>query len=254
MNALDLCFRHRSSLVLALVAPILIWTLIAPLPTLVEVAVGAGFLLLGVGLRFAAMRCLGKGARVHKAGAREGLVDWGPYAWSRNPLYVAAALIVVGLGFMAGGGPWALLLLPGTFLVYTPVVMHEERAIREQEGGVFVDYLNRVPRWLGFARGPEGEVERGEPYPWNKVLSREIGLVPGLTVGALAILGAKYVGGPWLARWELPAPAVVGGVLALLALGAVVNSVLIQRKRIRRDARRALLHAAEAEQAAEVQG
>ena len=243
---LVIAFRHRSSLVLAAVFPVVYWTLTSPPPAALHLASGALLLVLGAGLRLWAARCLGKGARVHTARARGGVVDWGPYRWSRNPLYVAAGLILTGLGLLAGGGWVALLLLPATCLVYAPVVAQEERAIRASEGAAYSDYLARVPRWVGLparARTPGHD-----PYPWRAVLRREAGLMPGLTVGALGVVLVQ--------RDVLPARAAagqltqlgVGPALAcavLLGAGAAFNSALLERKHRRRRARREALETAE---------
>lgn len=238
-TTLVLAFRHRSSLVLAGVFPVAYWALTSSPPSALHLASGALLLVLGAGLRLWAARCLGKGARVHTARARDGVVDWGPYRWSRNPLYVAAGLILTGFGLLAGGDWVALLLLPTTCLLYWPVVAQEEGAIRASEGAAYSDYLARVPRWVGLparARTPGHE-----PYPWRKVLRREAGLVPGLTVGALGVVLVQRDVLPARTAAEQLTQLGVGPAFACaaaLAVGAALNSVLLERKHRRRRARR----------------
>ncbi|HBP22337.1 MAG TPA: hypothetical protein DEA08_31715 [Planctomycetes bacterium] len=242
-------FRHRSTVLLLLVAPVL-WSTISERPaTFEERVVGGALLLAGALLRLAAARCLGRGARVHRAGVRGALVTWGPFSFSRNPLYVAAALILAGCGLFSGLSWWGLLLLPGAFLVYTPVVLHEEAAIAEQAGEDYAVYKARVSRWVGLPRnGPEAE--GAERSPWGKVLKREKGLIPGLVAAALGIEAARRGLLPlraWLSH--IPAPP-EASALALLGLGAVINSIGLLRKQRKHEARRA----AQAEQAEQAEG
>lgn len=241
MNPLPLLFRHRSSLVLPLVTPLLIWGLGAATPTWAESLAGVGLVALGAGLRLASARCLGRGARVHRADARGGLVSWGPYAWSRNPLYVAAALVLTGFGLVTGGGPWAWLLLPATALVYTPVVVHEERAIRAAVGEPFEAYRRRVWRWIGPRGGDPAPA--GELVAWTQVLRRERLLVPGLALGLAGV--ACVHGGQLPLRALARVLSRASGLPVLwlcgagLATGALINSVGIERKWARHEARRA---------------
>lgn len=242
-------FRHRSTLLLLLVFPILVWAIGPRRPTWPELGLGLSLLTAGGALRLASARCLGRGARVHRADARGGLVNWGPYAWSRNPLYVAAAFIVAGLALVAGSSWWGLLLVPGTFLVYMPVVLHEEVAIRESVGPDFDDYRRTVPRWLGWPRARE--ITGTERSPWAEVLRREKGLIPGLAVGAIGILlvrdGLLPVR-PLLDRVSAGSGLPNVALVAIgLSLGAIGNSIGVERKRRKHDGRREAKAAAEAE-------
>ncbi|MCA8920524.1 MAG: isoprenylcysteine carboxylmethyltransferase family protein [Planctomycetes bacterium] len=245
---LEIAFRHRSSLVLVLVWPVLAWTVVAPPATPLFLGLGAALLVAGACLRLAAARCLGKGARVHRAGAREGVVDWGPYAWSRNPLYIAAGLILAGFSCLAGGEWLSLLLLPGTCLVYMPVVIHEEASIRAGGHEEYASYLTRVPRWIGLPR--RAEETSPTRSPWSEVFRREKGLIPGLVLSSGAIVLAQRGIVPLRSLFESAHTATgvppAAAAAVLLAVGAVINSVGIERKRHRREARRAAQAAAAA--------
>lgn len=232
-------FRHRSSAVLSLVAAIAVIPMLgAPLRPL-WLAVGVALTAAGAGLRLASARCLGRGARVHRAGLRGALVTWGPYRWSRNPLYLAAALIIAGLGAVAGAGPWALLLLPATLLVYAPIVRHEERALKEADPIGFDEYERQVPRWLGTpASRPSEDPERS---PWAEVLRRERWLIPGMLLAVGGILAIREELLPLRAWIQACAPGIPpwSVVLGGVTLGALGNSLAIERKRLRRRARKA---------------
>jgi protein-S-isoprenylcysteine O-methyltransferase Ste14 len=75
------------------------------------------------------------------------IVDDGPYARSRNPLYVAMALVYGGVTLRADAG-WAALLLPGALLVIgRGVIDREERYLEARFGDEYRAYRERVPRW-----------------------------------------------------------------------------------------------------------
>jgi len=76
------------------------------------------------------------------------IVDHGPYALSRNPIYVA--FLGVQLAYAWGrANPWGLLLLPlSGLLLHWGVIAREERYLRERFGDPYERYLRRVRRWL----------------------------------------------------------------------------------------------------------
>lgn len=76
------------------------------------------------------------------------IVDRGPYALSRNPIYLA--FLGVQLAYAWGrGNAWGMLLLPATaLLLHWGVIAREERYLRERFGAPYEAYLARVRRWL----------------------------------------------------------------------------------------------------------
>ncbi len=76
------------------------------------------------------------------------IVDQGPYAWSRNPLYVAQALIHAGIAAL-GDSWWAMaMLLPVLVVVRYGVIGPEEEYLTRKFGDPYLQYLQRVRRWL----------------------------------------------------------------------------------------------------------
>ncbi len=71
----------------------------------------------------------------------------GPYAHTRNPLYLGSALIAAG--FALGLFSWvvALAIAVGFALIYVPVIASEEQFLRSAFPG-FDDYRRSVPRFL----------------------------------------------------------------------------------------------------------
>jgi protein-S-isoprenylcysteine O-methyltransferase Ste14 len=75
------------------------------------------------------------------------LTTTGPYAYTRNPLYLGSMLIAFGFG--AAAGNWYLLLaLAALFAaIYIPTIQGEEEYLRAHFAG-FDAYAARVPRLL----------------------------------------------------------------------------------------------------------
>ena len=83
------------------------------------------WLVVGLGLA-----CLGEALRIWASGHIEKtrrLATGGPYAHSRNPLYVGSLLIALGVA-VACASPWVVLAVAAYFLLFYPAVMREEAA------------------------------------------------------------------------------------------------------------------------------
>jgi len=76
------------------------------------------------------------------------LIDTGPYARSRNPLYVAMALMQVGLGTAIDEPLIVWLVLPALFLIRHGVIAAEEKYLEEMFGDQYLAYRKRVRRWF----------------------------------------------------------------------------------------------------------
>jgi hypothetical protein len=108
-------------------------------PTFKLLAVGGSTALVGVLLRALAAGYLAK---------NQGLTTSGPYAFTRNPLYLGSLLI--GLGLALAGSSWAL---GGAFLVfflamYGPVMHREAEALRRAFGEAYEQYARDVPLFM----------------------------------------------------------------------------------------------------------
>jgi protein-S-isoprenylcysteine O-methyltransferase Ste14 len=71
----------------------------------------------------------------------------GPYAYTRNPLYLGSMLMAAGFAVALLSWPLALLLATGFALIYVPVIAAEEQFLRDTFPG-FADYCRRVPRLI----------------------------------------------------------------------------------------------------------
>lgn len=76
------------------------------------------------------------------------VVDRGPFARSRNPLYVGLLVASAGVALL-GGSLWALLALPVEWaLLQWGAVRPEEQYLSAKFGDRYDDYRGRVRRWL----------------------------------------------------------------------------------------------------------
>jgi protein-S-isoprenylcysteine O-methyltransferase Ste14 len=75
------------------------------------------------------------------------VIDSGPFAVSRNPLYVGLIALYVGLALLVSF--WALVLVPvGVALLWWGAVRPEEQYLSATFGAEYDDYRRRVRRWL----------------------------------------------------------------------------------------------------------
>jgi protein-S-isoprenylcysteine O-methyltransferase Ste14 len=105
-------------------------------PTVRLLIAGGAVAALGVAMRAYAAGHLVKNQKVAMSG---------PYAWTRNPLYLGSSLM--GVGFAVAGGNWmlavaCLLLFVG---IYWPVIKREEDYLRREFGEVYIKYAESVP-------------------------------------------------------------------------------------------------------------
>jgi protein-S-isoprenylcysteine O-methyltransferase Ste14 len=92
----------------------------------------------------------GVGLRAYASGyvkKNRELAQTGPYAYTRNPLYLGSVLI--GAGFAVALGSWAFALVLVVFFaaIYIPVIASEERFLRSAFAE-FDGYCKRVPRLI----------------------------------------------------------------------------------------------------------
>lgn len=84
----------------------------------------------------------------------------GPYAHTRNPLYLGSIMIAFGFA-LAARSAWIALALALLFVaIYWPVILSEEEYLRAHFPG-YDDYAHRVPRLLPRLR-TQGDNKNGE--------------------------------------------------------------------------------------------
>jgi hypothetical protein len=150
-------------------------------PTLPLLVAGGAVAFGGLVLRGWAAGYLEKGTALATAG---------PYALTRNPLYLGSALI--GVGFAVAGRSlvmavaFALLLL----LIYGPVIQREEQFLRHQFGETYRRYEQRVPLFLPRLARPAASADRfcWLRYRKNREYEAALGYVAGLLFLALKMM------------------------------------------------------------------
>jgi protein-S-isoprenylcysteine O-methyltransferase Ste14 len=81
-------------------------------------------------------------------GATRTVIDSGPFARSRNPLYLGLLAGSAGVALLAAS-LWALVALPLEWaLLRWGAVGPEEHYLAAKFGASYADYTSRVPRWL----------------------------------------------------------------------------------------------------------
>lgn len=76
------------------------------------------------------------------------LVEWGPYRFTRNPMYVGLTLAYLGeAALMRKLWSVPMLVLVIMYLQSTVIPLEESR-LREVFGATYADYCGRVRRWL----------------------------------------------------------------------------------------------------------
>ena len=117
----------------------------------------------------------------------EALATQGPYALTRNPLYLGSAILAAGVT-IAGNSIWAATLVATYILVFYPAVMRREEAeLRGHYGQEFGAYAARVP--LFWPRIRNSQWQKGPHahflvrlYSQNREYQAAIGFVLGLLV------------------------------------------------------------------------
>ena len=149
-------------------------------PTWMSIAIGATIAAVGVGIRAAAAG--------HVKNNRE-LTTTGPYAYTRNPLYLGSTIIAAGFG-IASRKWWVAVVLEGLFLaIYLPVIRSEEEFLRGEFPN-FDEYCAQVPRLIPRLRAEDST--RGSFSKALYLRHREYNAIIGSLL-MIAALAAKLV-------------------------------------------------------------
>jgi protein-S-isoprenylcysteine O-methyltransferase Ste14 len=107
--------------------------------------------LIGVGLAvfaWALMAIWKQRTTVNPYKAASNLVTHGPFAWSRNPIYVSDWFVYLGVTLLLGTA-WPFLFAPLVWVVMRfAVIAHEEAHLVAKFGDEYLEYRTRVRRWI----------------------------------------------------------------------------------------------------------
>ncbi len=76
------------------------------------------------------------------------IVSGGPFAFTRNPLYLALIVLFTAIGLALADPSFLVFLLPLTLVLQFGVVLREERYLDAKFGAVYRGYKARVRRWI----------------------------------------------------------------------------------------------------------
>jgi protein-S-isoprenylcysteine O-methyltransferase Ste14 len=146
-------------------------------PTEASLQIGIPVSIAGLALRAWAAGCLAKNQQ---------LATGGPYAYTRNPLYLGTLIVAAGLA-IASHSIWLGVLFAAVFvLIYLPVIQNEQQHLRS----LFPDYAAysaRVPALWPFRRPLRGK--NGQTFRWALYMkNREYQAAMGFAAGAAFLI------------------------------------------------------------------
>jgi protein-S-isoprenylcysteine O-methyltransferase Ste14 len=146
------------------------------------------WLICGVGIAIAGLFLRGYAAghlRKHKQ-----LATSGPYAFTRNPLYLGSVLLAAGFS-VASHSPISTILLAAYLAVFYPIVIRrEQRELAGLYGPAFVEYASRVPAFwprLSPAMHPTGHFSWAL-YRQNREYEAALGLAVAMAILVILML------------------------------------------------------------------
>lgn len=130
-------------------------------PRVKTVLIGTPFILLGEFIRTWASGYIKKNKE---------LAHEGPYAHTRNPLYLGNFFIGIGFTLMANNILLWILFLITFYLIYSLTIQREEKRLLENFGEAFLVYKKRVPAFFPLHINPANP---GVHFDWRMVVSHK---------------------------------------------------------------------------------
>jgi len=88
------------------------------------------------------------GTNIHPSLPATAVVSDGPFAFTRNPLYVSLLAMFAGIGVAIASLSFLAVLVPFAYVLHFGVVLREERYLEAKFGDAYVGYKARVRRWI----------------------------------------------------------------------------------------------------------
>ncbi len=102
-----------------------------------------------VALNISATRAMRRsGTTVRPDRSTDHLVTEGLFSFTRNPLYVAGTMLILGIGLITGIVWFLPLAILAAFAVQKLAIEREERHLQARFGDTYLDYARRVRRWI----------------------------------------------------------------------------------------------------------
>ena len=153
-------------------------------PTLTSIAIGILLVIPGLLLRAVASGHVAK---------NEQLATSGPYAYTRNPLYLGSLILAIGFAVAAKSWIIGLIMVVLFLAIYLPVIRGEEEFLRDRFPE-YAEFAQQVPRLLPRLTTAQ---PRGGSFSWDLYRKhREYNASLG-AAGIVAVLALKLL---WMSR------------------------------------------------------
>jgi protein-S-isoprenylcysteine O-methyltransferase Ste14 len=158
-------FRHRGWLpILFLGVPLVAPGAMSPRLWMI----GLALVVVGEAWRLCGVAAAGNSTRRRSRNVAR-LVTYGPFAWSRNPLYNGNFLIWMGFVVISGVF-WFLPVAVVLFSIeYSLIVRFEEGVLESTFGQEYLDYKSHTPRWL-----PRPSSSAAGEFDWPQAWRSEV--------------------------------------------------------------------------------
>ena len=113
---------------------------------------------------------IGEGIRIWSSGyitKNQMLVQAGPYAFTRHPLYLGNFVIGLGFAVMTAEISLVVLYLIAFSIIYFSTIAEEEESLMNRFGQEFAEYVRQVPRFVPL---PTGAVNGQTKFRWERVM------------------------------------------------------------------------------------
>jgi protein-S-isoprenylcysteine O-methyltransferase Ste14 len=140
------------------------WLLVIPFrasarPTAALLLAGGAVTAVGLLLRAWSAGTIDKG---------ESLATSGPYAFTRNPLYLGSFLIGMGLSMAGGHFAWPVAFVAFFGAVYFRTMNRESKELLALFGAWYAEYAAHVPTFLPRLAPYRSESTRGDGFRWSR--------------------------------------------------------------------------------------
>ena len=203
-------FSHRDHLPIPFLVVGLLARLLAPGGTgpiphhWWPIGLGVSVLAAGESLRIWAVGIVGATTRSASVNAKR-LVQEGPYAIIRNPIYAGNFFIVLGLACLTGSAMVVLMCAWYFIMVYGRIIRAEERFLGSAFGSTYEEFCRRVPRI--FPRWPRPWAALRSPFSLRE-LRKEYQTIAGIACAALLLCAITFR--PWEhGRASVGAPSII---------------------------------------------
>ena len=136
------------TMIIGLIAHYFLWP-VSLLPTLIARVLGVLlFVLSGILAHRAHLAMERVGTNVFPTQPTLALASDGPFRFTRNPLYIAALGVYLGVALWVNSLVMLLLMIPMAAVLHWGIVLREEQYLSAKFPGPYAAYRARVRRWL----------------------------------------------------------------------------------------------------------